>query len=151
MPEKVEGTIDTSSGREFWEAWVDSKSDAPVSADGAAPEAPRAPRKVEREGAERSERGERGGRARRERAPRGIPEVPAGQARLYLNLGRRDGAEEANVREILAANQVEPIQLDVMSSHCYLNVAEAEADGAITRLGAARFGERELRCERARP
>ena len=148
--EKVEGTIDTSNGTEFWEAWVDSKSDAPPVPVEFNPEAeaPKAARKVERE---RSERPERGGRARREREPRGIPEVPAGQARLYLNLGRRDGAEEANVREILSANQVEPIQLDVMSSHCYLNVAEDQADGVITRLGAAHFGERALRCERARP
>ena len=26
----VTETIDTSGGREFWEAWVDSKSDAPA-------------------------------------------------------------------------------------------------------------------------
>ena len=78
-------------------------------------------------------------------------EVPAGQARLYLNLGRRDGAEEDKVREILAANDVQPIQLDVMSSHSYLNVAEDQADGVIARLGAAHFGERALKCERARP
>ena len=150
---RVEGTIDTSNGREFWEAWVDSRSDAPAQAasgDDAAPVAPRAPRKVE-SADEPSGEGRRS-RPRREKKERGgIPEVPAGQARLYLNLGRRDGAEEAEVRAILTQHSVEPLVLDVMSSHSYMNVAEDTAEGVIERLSSAHFGERALRCERARP
>ncbi len=143
---KVEGTIDTSSGREFWEAWVDSKSDAPAATDAGPASAAPKPRRVEADTEDREPR-----RGRRERGPRAIPIVPEGQARLYLNLGKRDGAEEPAIREILLAHQVDPLVLDVMSSHSYLNVNEGEADGVITRLASARFGERELRCERARP
>jgi len=150
---RVEGTIDTSNGREFWEAWVDSRSDAPeapVSASSDAEAPARAPRKVESADEPTSDEARRS-RPRRARAPRGIPEVPAGQARLYLNLGRRDGAEEAEVRAILTQHAVEPFVLDVMSSHSYMNVAEDTADGVIERLSSAHFGERALRCERARP
>ncbi len=156
----VEGTIDTSSGREFWEAWVDSRDDGTVSktstgtstsTDTTTSTAPvtaerSAPRSVEREPSERPRRGRD-----RDRRPRGAPVVPDGQARLYLNLGHRDGAEEADVRALLAQHEVAPIELDVMSSHSYMNVNEADADAAITRLGAAMFGERALRCERAKP
>jgi hypothetical protein len=141
--EHVEGTIDTSNGREFWEAWVDSKNG--VESGPSEPSAAARQRTVERD----AEEGE--GRRRRERRPRNVPEVPAGQARLYLNLGRRDGAEEEQVRAVLAEHQVEPRALDVMSSHSYLNVDEAAAEDAIARLSTARFGERALKCERAKP
>ena len=91
-------------------------------------------------------------RGSRERRPRrAAPEVPAGQTRLYLNLGRRDGAEEPAVRELLTQHNISPLVLDVMSSHSYLNVAEAEADGVIARLCVAHYGERALCCERAKP
>jgi len=153
--QQVKGTIDTSNGREFWEAWVDSRNDdgseAPAGAN-VAKEAgaskPAARREVVRADADEP-RESRGGRERRPR--RAAPEVPPGQARLYLNLGRRDGAEEPAVRELLTQHAVAPILLDVMSSHSCLNVAEAEADGVIERLGVAHYGERAPRCERANP
>ncbi len=144
----VEGTIDTSNGREFWEAWVDSKNGVEAAPEAPAAEAPRAPKRTVRPDHE----GEPRERKPRERRPRtGIPEVPAGQARLYLNLGRRDGIEEDQVRALLAEHRVEPRTLDVMSSHSYLNVDEDAADRVMSELSTARYGERELRCERARP
>jgi hypothetical protein len=148
--EHVEGTIDTSNGREFWEAWVDSKNGVEPETAPLAPELPSEPARRGR--SERPEReAERGRRGRRERSPRGIPEVPAGQARLYLNLGLRDGAEEEQVRALLTEHGVQPHALDVMSSHSYLNVDESVAEEVIARLSATRFGTRALKCERAKP
>ncbi len=147
---RVEGTIDTSGGGEFWEAWVDARdtsasgTTAPVAA---TPTATTGDASAERAGEELRHRE----RAPRERRPRNVPTVPEGQARLYLNLGNRDGAAEADVRSILDQHGISPLALDVMNSHSYMNVAEADADVAISKLGTAHFNERALRCERAKP
>jgi hypothetical protein len=141
----VKGTIDDSDGREFWEAWVDSKSDAP---NGSAPPAETARTESPRsEGAAPAE-GREGGRRRRERtAPK---ELPAGQARLYLNLGRRDGLKEPEVRALLEEKQCTVDDLEVMNSHTYLIVADERVDAVCAQLTGGVHGDRQIVCERAK-
>jgi ATP-dependent RNA helicase DeaD len=140
----VKGTIDDSDGREFWEAWVDSKSEPVEGAPAPAPsaEATSAPAETNGEGARRE------GRRRRERsAPR---ELAPGQARLYLNLGRRDGLKEPEVRALLDEKQVTVDDLEVMNSHTYLFVAEERCDEVCAQLTGGLHGERQIVCERAK-
>jgi hypothetical protein len=79
--------------------------------------------------------------------------VPEGGARLYLNLGRKDGAGVDQIRGLLldfaAISDVPTI--DVMNTHTYLNVGSADADRICAALTGKQLGGRDLVCERARP
>jgi ATP-dependent RNA helicase DeaD len=156
-PRRMAETIDNTDGKEFWEAWVDSKSESPAGATEAAGDepdegaiarepaagggepkearAPRAPRERER------------GRGRREREESPLPE---GQVRLYLNLGRRDGAKEPEIEQLLGEKGVEASSLELRNSHTYLIVPEERADAVAAALSGGKFGERDVLCERAR-
>jgi len=74
-------------------------------------------------------------------------------ARLYLNLGRKDGASEKEIRDLLATHAGSPnvMDVDVMNTHTYLNVAPDAADPIITALTGKEMGGRQLICERAKP
>jgi ATP-dependent RNA helicase DeaD len=124
-------TIDTSDGREFWEAWVDSKqTDAPSAGEPTAP-IPDAPR---------SARGPAPARAALE----------PGQVRLYLNIGRRDGAREPEVEKLLGDLGLSVSSVQVLNSHTYLITEESRADALTAALTGQKYGERDLVCERAR-
>jgi ATP-dependent RNA helicase DeaD len=130
-------TIETADGKEFWEAWVDSKTEAPATASAAATSEPRSdepPAASERE-------------PRREREELAVPE---GHVRLYLNLGRRDGAREPEIEALLQERAVEVAAMQVRNSHTYLVVPEERADAVSATLTAGKFGERDVVCERAR-
>jgi DbpA-like RNA binding protein len=81
------------------------------------------------------------------------PDLPPGTARLYLNLGRKDGAGTDQIRDLLrdqvGVGQVPSI--DVMNTHTYLNVPAEDADRICAALTGKQLGEREMVCERARP
>jgi ATP-dependent RNA helicase DeaD len=136
-PPRMAETIDNSDGKEFWEAWVDSKTE-PAAASASDAEPVTSERK-EREHKER-DRGER-----EREAP-----LPEGHVRLYLNLGRRDGAKEPEVEQLLRERELEVPSLQVRNSHTYLIVPDERADGVIAALSGGKFGERDLVCERAR-
>jgi hypothetical protein len=74
-------------------------------------------------------------------------------ARLYLNLGRKDGASEKEIRDLLSTHAGSPsvMDVDVMNTHTYLNVAPDDADPIITALTGKEMGGRQLICERAKP
>jgi hypothetical protein len=94
---------------------------------------------------ERPPREARPPRERKERAP-----LEPGQSRLYFNLGRRDGVDEAAVAALLAEKGVTPIRSELHTSHTYLIVAETEEPGITAALTGLKHGERDLVCERAR-
>ncbi|MGZ3441427.1 MAG: hypothetical protein ACXVDD_18035, partial [Polyangia bacterium] len=145
-PRRMAETIDNSDGKEFWEAWVDSKSDAPA-AEGAAPsETAGAPREG-REPREAREPREGRDRPRREREEAPLPE---GHVRLYLNLGRRDGAKEPEIEQLLKDKELEVQSLELRNSHTYLIVPEDRADAVAAAHTGGKFGERDVLCERAR-
>jgi ATP-dependent RNA helicase DeaD len=129
--------------KEFWEVWGEERAQRPPAsppspvgdAAGAAPSAasvtPPAP-SIEGQG----------------------QELPADGARLYLNLGRKDGAGVEQIRGLLrdfAGIVDENPSIDVMNTHTYLNVATADADRICAALTGKQLGERDLVCERARP
>lgn len=80
-------------------------------------------------------------------------EAPEGTARLYLNLGRKDGAELEQIRSVLRdfAGVDNVPSIDVMNTHTYLNVATEDADRICAALTGKQLGDRDLVCERARP
>ena len=123
--------------REFWEAWVDSKAEPPPPSQSQSPE-PQAEKPEQKEE-----------RPRRERRPE-RPALEAGQLRLYLNLGRRDGIDDEKLAAFLADKAVAPLRSELHSSHTYLIVDEAGEAPAIAALHGQKYGERDLVCERAR-
>jgi hypothetical protein len=70
-----------------------------------------------------------------------------------LNLGRKDGASEGEIRNLLREHTgiTEVPEVDVMNTHTYLNVPTADADRICAALSGKQVGERDLLCERARP
>jgi len=162
--QKITETIDTSDGREFWEAWIDSKSDAPADASAPPSAAPMPSSATDEDSAETSEpreRGdrERGGRRRggrdRDRGDRGdrgpepAPLAP-GQVRLYLNVGRRDGISDDEIKTFVDQKAVPYAALDVRSSHTYLIADESNENAILAALNGSILGTRDLVCERAR-
>ncbi len=133
--------------KEFWEVWGEERAHgAPDSASGApAPSAastqPSAP--VE-------PRSEHQPEHRPEPARR---ETPDNVTRLYLNLGRKDGASEQEIRNLLSAHTgaVDVSEIDVMNTHTYLNVAPADAEKIVGALTGKEMSGRQLVCEQAKP
>jgi ATP-dependent RNA helicase DeaD len=126
------GGPDVPPGVEFWEAWVDQRGPRSqhASADGAAPSQER---EAERE---------------REREPE---VAEPGTVRLYLNLGRRDGARGENVAGLVSERaQLEPLRVQLRNTHSYLVVKEEDAPRVVSALNGTRWGERDLLCEPAR-
>jgi hypothetical protein len=74
-------------------------------------------------------------------------------ARLYLNLGRKDGASERDIRDLIAshAGEVSISAVDVMNTHTYLNVAPADSDRVVAALSSREMGGRQIICEPAKP
>jgi hypothetical protein len=87
--------------------------------------------------------------------PRGRPvdELAPGAARLYLNLGRKDGASERDVADLIAAHVTlaAPPELDIMNTHTYVNVPAEDATRVCEALTGKELGGRELVCEPAKP
>jgi hypothetical protein len=87
-------------------------------------------------------------------APMPAPMISdSGQARLYLNLGRKDGASEGDVAGLLSAEGVTvgPGDLDVMNTHTYVNVPPGDAERLCAALAGKEHNGRALVCEPARP
>jgi ATP-dependent RNA helicase DeaD len=124
-------------GKEFWEVWSEEVGRTPgtagTEAEGAPPAEPAAAS-----------------------VPFGAAAVEgsdSGQARLYLNLGRKDGASEGDVSELLSSEgiSVSPADLDVMNTHTYVNVPAADAERVRSALTGKVHNGRALVCEAARP
>ena len=128
--------------KEFWEVWgeeraqgtSDASAPASASVDSTPPSASAEPRSEHR-----SEPAQR--------------ETPDNVTRLYLNLGRKDGASEQEIRNLLSAHTgtVDVSEIDVMNTHTYLNVAPADAEKIVTALTGKEMSGRQLVCEQAKP
>jgi ATP-dependent RNA helicase DeaD len=124
--------------REFWEVWSEERA-AAASAETGAPPISAAPP-----------------------AESLFPTAPAPQTfdaprtdviRLYLNLGRKDGAAEGDVRDLVTAHagEVSVEEVEVMNTHTYLNVIPADADKICAALSGKELSGRQLLCEPAKP
>ncbi len=135
--------------REFWEVWSDERAQANAGSPPATPTAPAEssfvapPASVAPPVSETS----RPSMTREYEPPR------ADVARLYLNLGRKDGASEREVRDLLTthAGGVNVSEVDVMNTHTYLNVAPADAERVVAALAGKEIAGRQLVCESAKP
>ena len=74
-------------------------------------------------------------------------------ARLYLNLGRKDGASEPDVMALLSAHVTltTPPELDIMNTHTYINVPSDDAGRVCDALTGKELAGRPLVCEPAKP
>lgn len=156
--------------KEFWEVWSDEKAAREASSSSSnaddrpldraegdrdagerapAREASRTPSRFSSGRRELGRRGEASGvTAGEDRAAAG-----SGAARLYLNLGRKDGAGDAQIRELILqhAGDVEIESLEVMNTHTYVNVPASDGDRVVVALAGKQLGDRDLVCERAKP
>jgi ATP-dependent RNA helicase DeaD len=155
-----------SGEREFWEVWSEEKAareGTPAAAppegetSGGAPPAmpPSSPASAPASLSPSSPAASAGSRDDSRRWSESQPpeSLPEGLTRLYVNVGRKDGAGETEIRELLAAH-VGPVQieaLDVMNTHTYLNVSAADADRICSTISGKQLGDRDLVCERAKP
>lgn len=129
--------IQVDDGRDFWEAWVDSRSqggDAP-SSHGLRPEG-------------LTEGDDDARRSRRRERPQTV--LQPGDVRLYLNLGRRDQVTEEALQDFFGQRGLGRLNIELHTTHTYVFVSEAQATAVITALHGGNFGGRALICERAR-
>jgi hypothetical protein len=81
-------------------------------------------------------------------------QAPApGQVRLYLNLGRKDGASADSIAELLAGTGV-PVparEIETMNTHSYVNLPAAEGERLCAALAGREHEGRAIVCEPARP
>ena len=144
-PASTSTGVPVAGEKEFWEVWSEERA-AQTQAGGTAgaPASAAAPEPT-RDAADAPPRSP---------ARRPNPETPGeGLARLYLNLGRKDGAGDTEIRNLLRehAGVTEVAEVDVMNTHTYLNVVVADADRICAALNGKQVGDRDLLCERARP
>ena len=139
------------SDREMFELMQAGKPlppiDDPTTDGGSAPEATgdRPPR---RDRGERRERGERSGRGERTEPV----EVAAGNLRLWVNLGKADGVDEASLGSALGALGAptdKVAKLELRGTYSYVHVPEGDAP-AFEALAGKQHGEKEVKIERAR-
>jgi hypothetical protein len=83
-----------------------------------------------------------------------VPTEPApGQARLFLNLGRKDDATAEEVAQLFRdlGLEVPDADIDVMNTHSYINVPAGEAERICAAINGQERQGRRLTCEPARP
>jgi hypothetical protein len=80
-------------------------------------------------------------------------QATSGQARLYVNLGRKDGATADLVSEMLSSSGVVVPATDVelMNTHSYVNVARDAAEALCAAMNGKSHNNRAVVCEPARP
>jgi len=120
-------------GREFWEVWSEEVGRTPS----ATPESQNQPAAVP---------------ASVQESPVAA-QLPAGQIRLYVNLGRKDGATSELVAELLSSSGavVPATDVELMNTHCYVNVAGETAEALCASMNGRNHNGRAIVCEPARP
>ncbi|HVV16670.1 MAG TPA: DEAD/DEAH box helicase [Polyangia bacterium] len=134
--------------REFWEVWSEERTQADAQVIGEA--APPQPNEIADGGALETT----WGAPVAEQPPRSAPAAASENvARLYVNLGRKDGASEREIRDLIAAHagEVALSDVDVMNTHTYLNVPPADADRVVAALAGRELAGRQIICETAKP
>jgi len=117
-------------GRDFWEVWSeDVGRTGPTAAPSDAPAAVSAT------------------------SPAADEPAVSGEVRLYVNLGRKDGATAESVAELLSSSgaSVPAADVELMNTHSYINVTKETADTLCTTVSGRDHNGRTVICERARP
>lgn len=131
MEPRTEPRKEGNGDREFWDVWKDEA--APAS-----PPVASSPRETTTEGEAFADAGVGPG---------------ADLARLYINLGRKDGAGENEIRDLLRAHaDFDDVRsIEVMNTHTYLNVPMDQADAIVQAVAGKTVGDRDIICEKAKP
>lgn len=141
-------TASPNDGREFWEVWSEEVGRTPEAAGlEALPPAPAPTTPTPTAPAPTAS------------ASSSVPAIsgyqaPApGQVRLFLNLGRKDGATPEEIAELLTSTgvTVPAAAIDTMNTHSYINVTSTEADKLCAGLVGRERNGRAVVCEPARP
>ena len=129
-----------NDGREFWEVWSEEVGRTPEAAGiealpPAAPPTPVIPAIVP------------------VAASSGYQAPAPGQVRLFLNLGRKDGATPEEIAELLSSTgvTVPAAAIDTMNTHSYINVTSDDAEKLCAGLAGRERNGRTVVCEPARP
>jgi len=127
-----------SDGREFWEVWSEEVGRTPTASAVPAPEAIEAPSPPPMAAP----------------SPAASYQAPAaGEVRLYLNLGRKDGVSTEEIATLLASTgvSVPATSIDTMNTHSYINVSSADGEKLCAGLVGRERNGRAILCEPARP
>ncbi len=148
------------SDRELFELMQAGKPLPPIddpTTDGGGESSSERPRRERGERPERAGRGERREGSdrgpRRERGPREEVAVAPGTLRLWLNLGKADGVDEASLGSALSALGApsdKVAKLELRGTYSYVHVAESDAPAFETAVTGKQHGEKALKIERAR-
>jgi ATP-dependent RNA helicase DeaD len=113
--------------REFWEVWSEEVGRTPVAPTGQTPQ-------VAEPVAKQSN-------------------ASATSVRLYISIGRKDGASNADVATVLAnaGFTVPPSDIDTMNTHSYVNVPATDGDRLCAVMAGRQYNGRSIVCETARP
>ncbi|MHB8872082.1 MAG: DEAD/DEAH box helicase [Myxococcaceae bacterium] len=93
-----------------------------------------------------------GARPRRERRPVEVTPVPPGQARLWVNLGKMDGLDEAGFKAALdtaGAPTGKLVTVELRGSYSYAFVADGDV-GEFEAASGKKHGEKSIKIERAK-
>lgn len=177
---KAEPTAET---REFWETWAEEKSTRPEPV-AAAPAAAASADEPAAERSERGGRGrDRGGRGRgadkgradkrgakadapaeksaetsdakpAKAAPAAATAADAGQARLFISLGKKHGVSADDLRGLLAGplggDKARIGSVSLRDSHAHVRVPEDAVDAIIAGVHGKKHNEHDVTVERAR-
>jgi ATP-dependent RNA helicase DeaD len=105
--------------------------------------------RLEKERERKEEKPER----RERKPPREEVDVAPGNLRLWLNLGKADGVDEASLGTALTALGVpteKVTKTELRGTYSYLHVAEGDAAAFESALAGKQHGEKALKVERAR-
>jgi ATP-dependent RNA helicase DeaD len=136
-------TTPASDGREFWEVWSEEVGRTPNASPTPAPETTEAP----------SLAASPPPAASSQTAAPSYQAPAAGQVRLYLNLGRKDGVSTEEIVSLLAGTgvAVPATSIDTMNTHSYINVDSADGEKLCAGLVGKERNGRAIMCEPARP
>lgn len=81
------------------------------------------------------------------------PEEVGAMVRLYVNLGRKDNVTAVQIAEHLSSCgfPISEKSIELMNTHCYVNVSQAVAERLCTALSHSVLAGRTVVCEPARP
>jgi ATP-dependent RNA helicase DeaD len=79
--------------------------------------------------------------------------IEGGLVRLYVNLGKKDNLTAVQIAEHLSSSgtPISDKSIELMNTHCYVNVPPAIAEQLCTAISRSQFAGRTVLCEPARP
>jgi ATP-dependent RNA helicase DeaD len=140
------GGAPSGDGREFWEVWSEEVGRTPTASPAPAPETTEAPSQPPSADSPPPT-------ASYQAATPSYQAPAAGQVRLYLNLGRKDGVSTDELVALLASTgvSVPATSVDTMNTHTYINVDSADGEKLCAGLVGKERNGRAIMCEPARP